>query len=91
LIRPFSSLHTLGNVRYLSAESGDHFVGLLNRILRQPRPVRRVTFGLKTPAWRTDAVLMHTVPRFIMGLAGTMPSFTRMDSSHVRRRSCGTK
>jgi AraC-like DNA-binding protein len=63
-------VHTLGNVRYVPADSADHFVQLLHRILRDQRPVRRVTFGLKTPAGRPDEVLMHTVPRFILGLAG---------------------
>ena len=63
-------MHTLGIVRYTPADSADHFVQLLHRILVEPRPVRRVTFGLKSPAAHPDEVLMHTVPRFILGVAG---------------------
>lgn len=63
-------MHTLGIVRYTPADSADHFVQLLDRILREPRPVRRVTFGMKAPARRPSEVLMHTVPRFILGVAG---------------------
>lgn len=60
----------LPHVRYSPAPSAEYFVRLLDRVLRTPRPARRFHFGRHRPPPSAEESLMHSVPRFILGLSG---------------------
>ncbi len=64
-------MHTLPHVTYAPVEEGAYFVQLLDRVLVRPRPVRSIAFGLNMPPGKPDEAIMHTVPRFILGLDGS--------------------
>lgn len=63
-------MHTLPRVIYTPAEDGTYFLKLLDHVLARTRPVRTVSFGLSTPHMAPDKAIIHTVPRFALGLEG---------------------